>query len=131
MAERSAPAVLHRRHTSRPSGLVVVKVKPLDAKIFCRVWASVKEVKQRLQEGHGVRVAWARLFGEFCASSAVAVGVQLGVAAALRFRAPGGAAQLCGILCGTAINFAAQNWVVFRARGARSDEKLSTDLRSV
>ena len=62
MAERSAPAVLHRRHTSRPSGLVVVKVKPLDAKIFCRVWASVKEVKQRLQEGHGVRVAWARLF---------------------------------------------------------------------
>ena len=41
---------------------MVVKVKPLDAKIFCRVWASVKEVKQRLQEGHGVRVAWARLF---------------------------------------------------------------------
>ena len=79
----------------------------------------------------GGLAAWARLFGEFCASSAVAVGVQLGVAAALRFRAPGGAAQLCGILCGTAINFAAQNWVVFRARGARSDEKLSTDLRSV
>ena len=67
--------------------------------------------------GAGGLAAWARLFGEFCASSAVAVGVQLGVAAALRFRAPGGAAQLCGILCGTAINFAAQNWVVFRARG--------------
>ena len=81
--------------------------------------------------GAGGLAAWARLFGEFCASSAVAVGVQLGVAAALRFRAPGGAAQLCGILCGTAINFAAQNWVVFRTRGARSDEKLSTDLRSV
>ena len=59
---------------------------------------------------------WAWLFGEFCASSAVAVGVRR-PPPLLRFRAPGGAAQLCGILCGTAINFAAQNWVVFARAG--------------
>ena len=79
--------------------------------------------------GAGGLAARARLFGEFCASSAVAVGVQLGVAAALRFRAPGGAAQLCGILCGTAINFAA-HWVVFARAGAERREA-EHSLRSV
>ena len=57
-----------------------------------------------------------RLFLEFCASSAVAVTVQL--LAARGLRALGVRAELAqfgGILCGTVINFVAQNWCVFRA----------------
>ena len=70
-----------------------------------------------------------RLFAEFCASSAVAVAAQLLAAHGLRAAGVHAAvAQFGGILCGTLINFVAQNWCVFRAPPR---DKLTADVHTV
>ena len=90
--------------------------------------------RDRLQHGTRGRFAGLRLFAEFCASSAVAVAAQLLAARWLRsVGVDAAAAQFAGILCGTALNFVSQNWLVFRApRGkARRSDALHEEPHAV
>lgn len=65
---------------------------------------------------HRSLASWLQLFAEFCVSSTVAVVAQLFAARSMRALAVHAAvAQFGGILCGTLINFVAQNWCIFRA----------------
>ena len=73
-------------------------------------------------------MTYARLFTEFCMSSAVAVAAQLLAAHGLREAGLHAAvSQFCGILCGTLINFVAQNFLVFRAPKVKTEEDATTD----